>query len=324
MISAINHYIAQHNLIPDGSTIVVGFSGGPDSVFLLHLLHKLQDVHKITIIAAHLDHQWRANSAHDVAFCKQMAESLPIPFVSKTAAQLNFIPNKTGSQEDIGRQLRRYFFNEVRQEYSADLIALGHHEQDQQETFFIRLIRGATLSGLCGMKPRDGFYVRPLLQTSKAEILAYLQAHNIAYVIDPTNESPSYLRNRIRMNVLPTLQSCDERFDKNFLRTLSSLQETEEFLTDLTATTFACIAEKKDDVWLVNTKKLNALTPYLFNRVVLYWLIQEKVPFVPSAGLLDEIQRFLCNQNSKKHTLHRAWSVKKSKECVFIARQEKV
>ncbi len=149
-----------------------------------------------------------------------------------------------GSQEEYGRRLRRHFFEQILREYNADSVALAHHAQDQEETFFIRLIRGSSLTGLTSIKPKNGPYIRPLLETPKAEILAWLHTNNIPYALDKTNESPDYLRNRIRLNVLPALRICDERFEANFLTTLNRLKTTEDFLERLTQKAFEKITTK--------------------------------------------------------------------------------
>ncbi len=159
--------------------------------------------------------------------------------------------------------MRRYFFAQVAQEYNANCIALAHHLQDQEETFFIRLIRGATLSGLVSMKPMDGIYIRPLLEINKSDILQFLQENKISYLIDPTNVSQEFLRNRIRSNVLPALQTCDNRFDSNFLRTLNHLKDTENFLQKLVEEKFNEISKKTDNNFELNLKQLFALDKFL-------------------------------------------------------------
>src|SRR3990172_2797015 len=126
--------------------------------------------------------------------------------------------------------MRRFFFESLVKEYNATSIALGHHADDQMETFFMRLIRGAQISGLIGMKPKNKLYIRPLLSISKAEIVNYLDENNISYMIDSTNQSDAFLRNRIRNAAIPTLKQADPRFENQFQRTLGNLQETESFL----------------------------------------------------------------------------------------------
>ncbi|MEX0940493.1 MAG: tRNA lysidine(34) synthetase TilS [Candidatus Babeliales bacterium] len=320
-IQDIHDFIDRYHLLPPNNTVILGLSGGPDSVFLLHILYEFHKIGRIKLIAAHLDHEWRTDSAQDVTFCKEKTEALNIPFIHEKASNLPDSLQKKGSKEEIGRRMRRYFLQKVQEEYNADLIALGHHAQDQEETFFIRLIRGATLSGLTGMKPRDGVYVRPLLQTNKTDIINYLNIHTISYLIDPSNESPSFLRNRIRLSVLPALRTCDERFDANFLRTMHNLQQTESFLVDLTQQSFKTIAHLKENTWIIDIDSLYKLHPFMQLRAIMHWLISERVPFTPTERFLEEIKRFLFSAEKKEHQIHHAWAIVKKGQSALIHRE---
>lgn len=319
MIKTIKDFVTQNNLIPDNAKIVLGLSGGPDSVFLLHFLADLRSIKNIQIIAAHLDHEWRPDSGKDVEFCKHISEQLDIPFITAKLSELPLSRKWNGSKEEIGRIARRYFLEQVRTEYNADLIALGHHLQDQEETFFIRLIRGSSLTGLTCMYPKNGIYIRPLLETNKKNIVTYLDKHNITYLIDLSNESPEFLRNRIRSTVLPPLHAVDSRFDQNFLATLKRLQATEDFLDTVTHQTFAQITKQKDDRLQLNIKHLLQLHPVMQYRILMFWLQKEQVPFPPTQRFLDEILRFINRPGSKEHVIHEAWQLVKKKNWIYIA-----
>lgn len=310
LLEKIEQFVSTHSLVPADSTVVLGLSGGPDSAFLLHLLANVCRPQKnITLIAAHLDHGWRPDSHTDVAFCRELTQQYDVPFVSAHAQEFVNQVKQTGSQEEMGRNLRRLFLQKVRAEHNAEYIALAHHAQDQQETFFIRLIRGTTLSGLIGMKPKDGVYIRPLLEINKADIIDFLDIHNIAYLIDPTNISDSFLRNRIRNSVLPALNEVDKRFDANFLRTHHHLQEAEQFLEKHTQKLFTDIATEKDSTWFINIKKLSIIDPFMQRRIIMHWLIIENVPFTPTEQFLAEIDKFLFHSQSRSHQLHETWSM---------------
>ncbi|KKQ11689.1 MAG: tRNA(Ile)-lysidine synthase [candidate division TM6 bacterium GW2011_GWF2_36_6] len=307
----------------------MGLSGGPDSVFLLHVLNHLQKQNQqIKIIATHLDHQWRAESWRDVEFCSNLCKSLGIEFIARKANKLNLDIKFNGSKEEIGRKMRRTLFKQILKEKNADFIALAHHLQDQQETFFIRLLRGASLSGLCCMKEIDGNYIRPLLGINKKDILEYLDAsrnrearsNQIKYLIDPTNVSPDYLRNRIRSNVIPALEQCDERFNKKFQSTLEQLNLEDDFLKTLATQAFNDIFEQPKNLntdltnsnhWLGDLKKFKLLHPVLARRVILHWLIQEKLAFNLSTNYLDEIIKFLISPRGGTHLVGQKWKIYK-------------
>jgi len=317
-IDKIHTFIAQHDLLPSGSKIIIGLSGGPDSIFLFHVLLPLHQQGKITLIAAHLNHEWRPEAGKDAEFCQELAQKNSTPFTCRKISELGLSLKFNGSKEEIARKARRHFFDMVKTEHSADYIALAHHAQDQQETFFIRMLRGATLTGLTAMKAKQDGYIRPLLQTNKTDILDYLHANNISYLTDSTNSSDAYLRNRIRMHVLPALQNCDARFDANFLSTLTRLQETEDFLQELTAHIFEQIAQYKDTSWHLDTEKLLALHSVMRYRLILFWLRQEQVQFPVSQSFFDEMIRFLDSQNSKTHQMHEKWFLEKMKKQAWI------
>ena len=314
----IQNFITKHALIERNNIIVVGLSGGPDSVFLLYFLASLREKYNLKLIAAHLNHEWRKEAAQEQKDCEQLAHTLNIPFVAAKRSELSFPFKHNGSQEEYGRKMRRYFFEKVLHEYNAGTIALAHHLQDQEETFFIRLIRGSSLTGLTAMKPKHGVYIRPLLETHKADLLAWLHANNIAYATDITNESSDYLRNRIRMKVLPALRECDDRFETNFLATINRLKTTEQFLEQLTHKTFDEISYIQDGQRYINTQSLIALDEPLRTRVLMHWLITEKVPFPTTQAFFDEIMRFLQNPKDGTHTLHQQWSLMKKQKKLFI------
>lgn len=312
-------YNEHHGLIKQNQTVIVGFSGGPDSLFLLHWLSKLQSDLQLSLIAAHLDHGWRENSAADAQWCQKIAQDLGITYISKKASEIA-VPERalSGSKEDQGRALRRTFFKEIAAQYPNAVIALGHHADDQQETFFIRLLRGAGVTGLAGIKPRDGNVIHPLLCCAKQDIISTLENSGIEFLVDPTNASDQFLRNRIRMNVIPALRECDARFDESIARTMENVRATDDFLTEHTQTLFAtCTTTKDDKIWL-NGALLFEQHPFMQKRLLLHWLIYANVPFTPSTALFDEIVRFLQNKKSSEHTFYNAWKIIKKGELATI------
>lgn len=302
----------RQQLIPQESIVVVGLSGGPDSVFLLHFLAHYQKQASFTLKAAHLNHEWRNDANNDELLCKRLCQDLQIPFISTTMTALAFPGKYNGSKESYARHARRYFFDQVITHNKNTRIALAHHAQDQQETFFIRLLRGTSLSGLTAMKPLEGQYIRPLLHTSKLHILEYLGAHNIAYISDETNNSNVFLRNKIRNSVIPSLRAADQRFDSNFHACLTRLQETESYLQQHTADIFKTITRREHEILLVSIDALLSLHSVLYYRIIMHWLCQEKAPFVPTQSFFDEIRHFLQQPpHNKTHHIHAKWSLHK-------------
>lgn len=300
-------------------TIIVGLSGGPDSVYLLLLLKVLRDQGHINLHAAHLDHGWRETSATDANFCQQLCDQYNIRFTLQHANQLSLPIKYNGSKEEVGRTLRRHFFDQIQRQFPYSLVALGHHLQDQQETFFIRMLRGTTLSGLCSMKAIAGFYIRPLLNTNKADILAYLHENNITFCHDATNDTHDFLRNRIRSLVLPALQTCDQRFNATFTQLINHLQSEDTFLSNLTRIEFDAIFSKQsNDNHQGILAHFNKLDQALQKRVLLYWLIQKKVAFTPTHGFMIEVLRFLANPAGGSHNLGHNWHIIKQRGAFWL------
>jgi tRNA(Ile)-lysidine synthase len=315
LLTQVHDDCLKKNLLTKNSTLIVGLSGGPDSVALLSLLTQLKKGYGLRLIAAHLDHQWRPTSEQDVLFCKQLAQSLGNEFVHQKAEHIS-LTKKPGSQEERGRLQRRIFFEECARAQGAQAIALGHHADDQQETFFLRMIRGASIAGLSVMKPHTGLYIRPLLKRTKQELLTYLDDQHLGYLTDETNADTQYLRNAIRKEALPALRSCDGRFDISFFKTLEEVQETDEYLDRVTKELFSSLANEGS----ISIEKFLATDSFLHNRLLVQWFCHEQVPFTPSRAFFNEIVRFLKNP-AKEHSVHPAWYLSKTAGTVSIKRK---
>jgi len=197
VLEQVSKTITRYNMLPRGSRVAVAVSGGPDSVCLLHALVELAPTLEITLSVAHLNHQLRAaESDEDESFVARLAATLNLPF-HRTAATLPTAENL----EQAARNARRAFFAQL----PADRIALGHTRDDQAETVLFRLLRGAGLRGLAGIHPVTSTYVRPLIDTPRAQVLDFLHSRAIPHREDSSNRDPRFARNRIRASLLPQL-----------------------------------------------------------------------------------------------------------------------
>jgi len=317
IFSIIDKYAQKHELFMQDSSIIVGFSGGPDSLFLLHYLLARQKMYDLRLIAAHFDHEWRENSGDDVQFCQTYAQKRGIEFISKKASEMKKVP-WNGSKEAQGRVLRRAFFEQIRHDFAADSVALAHHQDDQLETFFMRIIRGTSLQGLCAMQPKSGFYIRPLLTISKNDILTYLHEQGSVYLLDSSNDSDAFLRNRLRKTVLPALQASDKRFEHNCLRMLQHLTAAEDFLHSSVETFFQHIQREGG----IHVPSLLSAHEYLQHRLLIHWLCAHQVPFLLTEKFLKELIRFLHNSKSNEHLLGAFWSVHKKRGYAYVTKKE--
>ena len=199
-------FIKRHSLLRGGDAVLVGVSGGADSVALLHLLAALAPAMKLTVYAAHFNHGIRGAEADgDEAFVRTLCENMGIPLYCGRGDVPALAKAKGQTLEQAAREARYGFLEEARQHFNADAIAVAHHMDDQAETVLMHLTRGTGLGGLAGMQPKRGRIIRPLLCLRRSEIEEYLRMNGLAYRTDSTNLLREGTRNRIRLDVLPYL-----------------------------------------------------------------------------------------------------------------------
>jgi tRNA(Ile)-lysidine synthase len=233
--------IAAHRLFAAGETVVVAVSGGADSVALLDFLATGSDL-GLRLVVAHLNHGLRGAEADaDERFVRGLAERYGLPMATARADVRTLSRQRRLSLEEAGREARYAFFEAVAGQYGATRIALAHHRDDQAETVLMRLIRGAGVDGLSGMRPRsgDGRYVRPLLSVTRRAIVGYLQKRGLAWREDASNEDQRFLRNRVRHELLPLLASYNPAIAERLAATAESLAADGELLERLTAERYA-------------------------------------------------------------------------------------
>ena len=213
-----------------GGSLVVALSGGPDSVALLDCLVSLSDAYGLRLVAAHLDHGLRPESPADAAFCAELCARLGVP-LEVGRADLAAGPRGAGL-EAAARRARRAFLASVARRHGARLVALGHTRDDQAETLLLSLLRGAGRTGLCAMRPRRGWLLRPLLEASRAEVLEHLAARGLASRHDSSNDDPRFRRNRVRHELLPLMESRLNGRARAALARAAALLADEERLLD--------------------------------------------------------------------------------------------
>lgn len=189
----------EYDLWQKGSKIVLGISGGPDSVCLLDIFFQLQKKYQLDFIMAHINYGLRGkDSDQDEKLVRKLAEQYDLKLFI-----LN--PKCKSKSENALREIRYRFFEKIRKNNDFDLIAVAHNADDQVETFLMRLIRGSGLAGLSAMRFKNDSIIRPLLGFQRNEILAYLHKNKLDYRIDRTNLKPVFFRNRVRNELLPLL-----------------------------------------------------------------------------------------------------------------------
>lgn len=235
MIDKIKKHIKENNLIEDGENIVIGFSGGPDSVLLLYTLNELRKEYGYNLLAVHINHQLRGEEAvKDEEFSKDFSNSIGVKCISFHMDVSGYAKEHKISVEDAGRRIRYEKFHEVlEEEFGKGVIAVGHHKNDDAETILINLIRGAGGAGLSGISSKSNNIVRPLIDITKGEILEFLKENKIPYVEDKTNFENDYLRNKIRNVIIPYIENeINENFIDSLTRSSKIIESNEDFLED--------------------------------------------------------------------------------------------
>lgn len=234
MIDAVKAYIAAQRLIETGDKVIAAVSGGPDSMALLHILRDLSQESGFNIVAAHINHKLRPQAEQEQQFVEESCRYLQIACYSKTIDVRELARQNKTSLEDAGRQARYAFFNELLQQLQADAIATAHHQDDQAETVLLHLLRGTGIQGLRGIMPRNRDLIRPLLQQSKQNLLAYLQENQISFCLDQSNQDQTFLRNRIRHQLIPLLQNdYNPQITENLSRLAEIVRAENEFLQQI-------------------------------------------------------------------------------------------
>ena len=260
----VERFIQRHGLLTGKRQVLVGLSGGADSVALLGVLVRLG----YPCRALHCNFHLRGDeSDRDEVFARQFADSLGVPFLKVDFDTRGYAAIHQESIEMAARSLRYRWFEEQRQAFNAEAIAVAHHRDDSVETLLMNLLRGSGIRGLGGIRPRNGQVVRPLLAVSRAEIEEWLQAQGWGYVTDSSNLSDAYTRNFIRLRVLPLLEQLNPAARETIARAAAHLSAAEQLYA-------YTVEEARKAVFITaDSLSLEALMRYPSPETLLYeWL----------------------------------------------------
>jgi len=257
-IAKIKKTVKKYCMLESGEKVVVGVSGGPDSMALLSVLHQMRENYNLQLLVAHLNHGFRGKEAErDAHFVHDMAQSFGLPCEIKTFDVPSFKRRSALSSQEAARVVRYQFLEEVRKRCNAAKIALGHTADDQAETLMMWLLRGTGLKGLGGMPPvRGGIIIRPLIETTREEIETFLKEKRIPFVVDSSNDSPDYVRNKLRQHLFPLLK---EHYNPQLIKRLAQTAEIvtidNEYLDNLTQVMLERIIVSRDSTSAVIDRK---------------------------------------------------------------------
>ena len=278
--------IKKYKLIENGDSIVIGVSGGPDSICLLYVLNDLKKELNFKIYVAHINHMIRKEADEETEYVKSFCKNLGVECFTKKIDVIEIAKELKMGTEEAGRKIRYDFFEEVLRNTNSNKIATAHNNNDKVETIIMNILRGSGISGLKGLDPiRENKFIKPLIETSREEIENYCEENKLNPRIDKSNNENIYTRNKVRNCVIPYIK---KEFNPNILKTINRLSEVateeNEYLNNVTQKTFNeicislekpviaddCTNEKINNQIILDLKKFNNLELVIKRRLILY------------------------------------------------------
>lgn len=306
MWETVSTFIRKYDLLPAHSTVVVGVSGGADSMGLLHYLDSIKEANRLKLVVAHVDHMFRgAESEEDMKFVKQQCEKRGLLFEAEQIDVSAYQNEKKLTVQVAARECRYAFYEKVMKNYRADVLALGHHADDQVETILMRLGRGSSMTGYAGILPTrtfgDGVIVRPFLTVTKSEIMEYLKAHEVPFRHDPSNDKDAYRRNRLRHHILPILKEEFPGLHERFQAFSEQIQESEQYIGALMEKEWIDVIKSKEhDRVVLDRKPLLFMAKPLQRRgiqLILNYLYNNEIPPSLSSIHIDNLLSLLESEH---------------------------
>ena len=302
--------IKKYNLIENGDKLVLGVSGGPDSISMLNILNEIRKDDKVKlnyeIVVVHINHMIRKEAVDDELYVKEYCDKRNIDFYSKSIDVKKLAnTNKIGTEE-AGRNVRYAFFNEILEKTNSNKIAIAHNKNDNAETMIMNIIRGSGLSGLKGIEAKRGKYIRPLIECERKEIEKYCEQHKLEPRIDKTNFENEYTRNKIRNIVIPYIK---KEFNPNIINTLERLsnlvKEEEEYIEkQVRSIYYSMLIEEKEKEIILELKKFNFQEKVIKSRLILYTITSL---FGTSQGIekihIEDIIKLCSNNIGNKYLM---------------------
>lgn len=309
MIKKMLDFVNKNRIFEYGNSVILGVSGGADSICMLHLLNSIKKELGLKLYVAHVHHGIRAQEAdRDAEFVRQICERLDVPC---KVFHLN-IPamarQKKMSEEEAGRQARYEIFEKMAEELQADKIAVAHNLNDNSETVLFNLFRGSKLKGLTGIPVKRGKIVRPMLCFSRAEIEEYLEENHLTYCMDSTNQETSYSRNKLRMEVLPYIKdNINSKAEYNIVSAAESLKEVYDYIECQSNNAYKKYVS--DNILSDSAKEL---PPIILKEVIRQWIFHNTGNLKDITGKhIDMVVELLNNTVSKKVKLPYSITIKK-------------
>ncbi len=321
IINIVKNNIVENSLVKKGDKIVVAVSGGPDSMCLIDTLYRLKDELEFSILVAHVNHGIRIESDLEKEYVEKYCKERNIPFFYLKVDVPKLSKEKKISEETCGRMVRYDFFEKVRQENNADLIAVAHNLNDNIETILLNQIRGCGLKGLIGMDFKFNNIIRPLLTIEKKDILVYNNELELHPCFDKTNEEDIYLRNKIRLQLIPYLQELNPNFVTNISRMRNILKEDNDFIEEYTNIVFDKVIIKIDNSKIVFDFSKFMNEHKSIQKRIIRKIIEKKISNldgIENIHVLDIIKLLNNNIKGKKYIIGNKFTIEIIKKNIAI------
>ena len=248
LLGQVKTTIKKHSMLYEGDRVLIGLSGGPDSVCLLHALNNLKDEYKLALHAIYIDHGLRPDEIPvEIEFCKTLCENLGVPFITKSVDVKSYALDYGLNKQEAARELRYKAFDETSLEINANRIALAHNADDQAETFFMRILRGSGQRGLTGIPPVRGKIIRPLIEIERKNIEEFLDSISQSFIVDSSNLKKDYFRNWLRLAVMPEFKKQNPALINTISRVCEIIREEDNYLELIVTKTLMKLIPKKTD-----------------------------------------------------------------------------
>lgn len=291
--------IKKYNLINNGDKIVIGVSGGPDSICLLNILNGLKEQLNIEIYVAHINHMIREVADQETEYVQNFCKNIGIECFVKKVDVLKIAQEQKRGTEEVGRTIRYEFFDEVLKKTNSNKIATAHNLNDKAETVMLNIIRGSGVSGLKGIEPiREGKYIRPLIETEREDIEKYCIDNNLNPKYDESNNENIYSRNKVRNELIPYIK---KEFNENIIKTINRLSEVateeNEYLHKITKQEYENLSKIENDIIILDLKKFNCLELVIKRRIILYTIneVLHTINGIEKVNIDDVIK--MCENN---------------------------
>ena len=269
MLKQVLTFNQKHHLFSSGDSILLACSGGPDSLCMVHIFNRLAPKYNLKIFVAHIEHGIRGQaSIDDAIFVKNFCKQNNIPFYMKKVDACSYSAQYKLSLETGARILRYNFLNETAQLLKCTSIATAHNRGDQAETVLMHIIRGSGTSGLSGIHPRTQNIIRPLLACTRSDIEEYCQRYKLSPRHDFTNDETTYIRNNIRLKLLPFLRKYNPNIESTLSKTASLISEENDFIAAYSKSVYDQTAVKADHKLLLPLDKFSAQHTAIKRRLI--------------------------------------------------------